>query len=60
MHPRHVEERGPGVVELVLLLPAPEAEGLEKAATRHGLTVGRLFRRRINEFLERQAGSLPS
>jgi anti-anti-sigma factor len=64
MDSRHIEECEPGVfvddadmVERVLLLRAPQAERSEQAATRHGLTVGRLFRRLINEFLEREAGS---
>ena len=40
------------MAELVLLLPAEEAEALEGAACRRGLTSGQLLRRLIRNFLD--------
>jgi hypothetical protein len=40
------------MAELVLLLPAEEAEALEGEACRRGLTSGQLLRRLIRDFLD--------
>jgi len=41
------------VAELLLLLPAPEAAALEEAAQQQGVTLGRIVRRLVREFLDR-------
>ena len=42
----------PEVVELLLLLPAEEADALERAAKQRELTAGQLLRRLIRGFLD--------
>lgn len=47
------------VVELSLLVPAVQAEALEAAAQRFGMTVGQLVRRALREFCgDESAGEL--
>ena len=50
---------GAGIVELSLLLPRDHLSGLERAAGAEGITVARLLRRVIREYLDREHGRPP-
>jgi hypothetical protein len=58
-HERAVVDRepppDPDVAEILLLLPAAQAAELEETARRHGLTLARVLRALINEYLRRSA-----
>jgi hypothetical protein len=58
-HDRDVVDRepppDPDVAEILLLLPAAQAAALEEAARRHGLTLARVLRALINEYVRHSA-----
>lgn len=49
---RGIHELDGEMAELLVLLPAPEAAALERAAKQRDLTAGQLLRRLIRDFLD--------